>query len=120
MRSEKLVNKHFENDTFKMLDITLTFLETYFGHSSDSAEAAMKHFFETDSDRFNEDVIHHEMPYRMAAIIHYLCDLNGDPNRLGNWLLEQKFNLTPQEALDYFRRHYFEKYLDKPEWPPNL
>jgi hypothetical protein len=115
MRSEKLVNKNFENDTFRILDIALKFLETYFEHSPERAELAMKRFFETFSDRFGEDIIHHESSYRMAAIIHYLCDLKGDPDRLGHWLLEQKFNQTPVEALDYFRRHYFEKYRNSSE-----
>jgi len=97
-----------EDDTYRVLDITLAFLVQYFEHSEADAAALMQHFFEHYSERFDEDAVHHESSYRMAAIIHYLSHKKGNPNELGDWLISSGNNQTPREALEYFREHYIE------------
>jgi hypothetical protein len=110
MRSKKITDRAFDDDTFRILDIALTFLEQYFHYTPEDAELKMNVFLKDFSTRFDEDAIHHESSYRLAAIIHYLTGLNGNPNKLGDWMVANKFNQSPPDAMDYFRRHYFEKY----------
>ncbi len=98
----------FEDDTYRLLDITLTFLSRYFGHSCEESERLMESFFDSFADRFDEDAIHRELSYRVAAIIHYLVYQNGSPEELGDWLLSSGNNQTPPEALEYFRETYFD------------
>jgi hypothetical protein len=107
-KSRDIIPDVFEDDdTYRLLDITLEFLRQYFGHSEDDAEALMTCFFNDFSKRFDEDGIHHESSYRMAAIIHYLSHQKGNPDALGDWLVSSGNNQAPSEALEYFREHYF-------------
>lgn len=107
MNSKALTPNSFDDDTYRILDITLVFLQRYFGHTGAKSCELMKEFFMRFSKRFDEDVIHHELSYRMAATIHYMTFLQGDPNKLGNWMLETGANQPPGEASEYFREHYF-------------
>jgi len=87
----------------------LKFLQIYFGYTPEKAESFLKIFFLKFSSRFDEDAIHHESSYRMAAIIHYLIEIKGDPNGLGDWMIANRFNQPPADALAYFRENYFDK-----------
>ena len=106
--SRDIIPVEFEDeDTYRVLDIALYFLRKYFGHSEDEAKALMRCFFNDFAKRFDEDGIHHESSYRMAAIIHFLSHKKGSPDALGDWLLSSGHNQAPPEALEYFREHYF-------------
>lgn len=108
MNTRPLLSGVFEDDdTYKVLDIAHYFLGHYFGHSEENAGAIMVSFFQEYGSRFDENVVHHESAYRMAAIIHYLLHLKGEPDKLGDWMLESGVNQQPSEALEYFREHYF-------------
>ena len=108
MPAKEILPDLFEDDdTYRLLDITLVFLNRYFGHSGEKAEALMKDFFSNFRERFGEDDVHHESSYRMAAITHYLSYLKQNPNELGDWLVSTGHNKTPPEALEYYREHYF-------------
>ena len=96
-----------DDDTYRVLDIALTFLSQYFGHHGNDAKNLMKRFFSDFSDRFDEETIHHESSYRMAAIIHYLSYKKGNPNELGDWLISTGHHQAPPEALEYYRERYF-------------
>lgn len=94
-----------DEDTVRLLEIAQHFLVRYFGHDEGEAERLMGEFVETSA--WDQDVMHHESSYRVAAAAHYLCALGGDRSALGTWLLEEGHNRPPRDALEYFRRHYF-------------
>jgi hypothetical protein len=97
----------FDEDTIRLLQIAQDFLVQYFGHDTDEAEQLVSKFLETSV--WDEDIMHHESSYRVAAAAHYLCALGGDRSTLGTWLLEEGHNTPPRAALEYFREHYFQK-----------
>ena len=107
MNTKKLLPNFFkEGDTYKVLEITIHFMNQYFGHPEATAGELMVAFF----TQFDEDVVHHDSAYRMAAYIHYISFLKGDPNKLGDWMLASGVHQTPPEATEYFREHYFNLY----------
>lgn len=97
----------FDEDTVRLLQIAQDFLIQYFGHEADEAEQVMSKFIEASI--WDEDVMHHESSYRLAAAAHYLCALGGDRTALGKWLLEAGHKDAPPAAAEYFREHYFQK-----------
>lgn len=110
MNTRKFLSGLFkDDDTFKLLDIAHHFLEFYFGHLPEQASEIMVAFFNEFGPRFDENVVHHESSYRMAAIIHYLTYLKGSPDKLGDWMLETGTNHQPREAVEYFQEHYYVK-----------
>ncbi len=104
-----LLDCDYDKDTYRLLDIALLFLVRYFGHSDTEAEQLMVRFHQSFSQQFDEDAIHHESSYRLAAIIHYLVSMRGRRDGLGDWLSEEGHSSPPAEALEYFREHYFVK-----------
>ena len=104
---ELLSDRLYEEDTFKLLDISLHFLVRFFGHSEHEARVLLKKFDSDFSEIYDEDVLHHESSYRIAAFIHYLVFLSGDGRALGEWLQEEGHVGTPPEAAEYFRKQYF-------------
>jgi len=108
MKSKKLLPDLFEDDdTYKVLEISLFFLREYFKHTEVYAEQLMVDFFNHYSNGFDEDAIHHYSSYRMSAIIHNLSHLNGNPNELQCWLISEGHNSPPPEVFAYFRENYF-------------
>src|SRR5688572_3368094 len=100
MSVKDLIGGRFQDDdTYRLMEITCHFLGEYFGYSSGQIESLVGGFFEAFGSRFDEDVIHHELPYRMAAVIHYLQGMKVDPQELGNWLSENH-NRAPAEAME--------------------
>ncbi|BDD12929.1 hypothetical protein FUAX_53610 (plasmid) [Fulvitalea axinellae] len=96
------------DDTYKFLEISAYFLQQYFHHSEKESEILTISFLENYSDKFDEDSIHHETAYPIAAIIHYLESLQLPLSEVGDWLLENSHNTPPGDALYYFRTHYFD------------
>lgn len=98
---------HLDADTVRLLEITHHFLIAYFHHDCNEADRLMSEFL--SASRYDEDFMHHESSFRLAAIIHYIHALGGDPSSVGTWLIDQGYNITPRDALEYFREHYFRK-----------
>jgi len=94
------------DETELLLEIAHHFLCEYFGHKTDYANDIMIKFLKNYSSSYNEDFIHHEMSYRVAATIHFVIHLNGSPNKLGEWLIENVNKKHNPEADEYFRRHF--------------
>lgn len=107
MKPEFLNEKGFDSDTLRVLEISLHFLDTYFGHNTDKGLELMKSFFDNHGDRFNEDNIHHQSSYRLSAIIHYYEFLKGENAGLGEWLRTNNHFQATGEAMEYFREKYF-------------
>lgn len=97
----------FDGETQIILDIASKFLCDYFGHTPTEAERLVSELIETYPDMYDEDFIHRESSYGVAAGAHYLCALMGERARLRDWRIETGHNKTPSDALDYFRRMYF-------------
>lgn len=94
----------FDEDTIRFLSIVQHFLVQYFGHDNDSAEKAMDLFMA--ALEWEEDLYHHEGAYRVAAMIRYFCDHDGDCRDHMEWLHKSGHNHTPEEARKYFWQHY--------------
>jgi hypothetical protein len=99
----------YDEDTYTLIQIAVDFLVQYFGCTIDDANQAMIVFLQSYSSDFDEDALHHESSYRLAAIVHYLIRLKGSREQLGNWLVENGYNRTPFDAMDYFNKEYFKK-----------
>lgn len=93
-------------DTSKLLEIVEHFLVEYFAHHPAEARHLVDAF--VSGAVYDADFVHHEGAYRTAGIVHFLCALHGERSRLGDWLQQEQFRKTPEEALEYFRKHYFE------------
>ncbi len=94
-------------ETEKILEIAEHFLCKYFGHDLSYADEILYQFLHRYSQRYDEDFIHHEMSYRVAATVHFIIHLNGSTNDLGNWLVETGHARPDPEATEYFRKHFF-------------
>jgi len=64
-------------------------------------------FVRQHGDRFDEDQLHHESSFRVAAIAHYFVVEHGSAEQLGDWLEQNNWKDAPAEALEYFRERYF-------------
>ena len=93
----------YEPMTIRLLEIGVDLLMRYFGHSREDAEKLTSAFLLRDQSVFNEDFIHHEMPWRVAAAIHYLEGLRGSRERLGHWLIESGYQNSPPEVPEFVR-----------------
>jgi hypothetical protein len=93
----------YEPMSVRLLEISADLLVHYFGHTRERAEELTSRFLVRDPSRFNEDFIHHEMPWRVAAAIHYLESMGGPPNRLGDWIIESGNEGSPPEASELIR-----------------
>lgn len=93
----------FEPMTLRLLDISVELLMRYFGHTRDDAEELTNRFLVREPSVVNEDFIHHEMPWRVAAAIHYLESIGGPRERLGHWLIESGNQNSPPEVPEFVR-----------------
>jgi hypothetical protein len=111
MSWKNIVNQiGYDEETQRLLQISVDFLSMFFGYNEVEANKLMKSFLSLYSKNFDEDMLHHESSYRVSAIVHYLVGLNGERNKLQEWLVENINNQrTPYEALEYFQEHYFDK-----------
>ncbi len=119
MKLEFLKEKGFDSETLRVLEISLHFLETYFGHDIDKGTELMKSFFDNHGDRYDEDLIHNQSSYRLSATIHYYECLKGENSGYGEWMRTNGHFDPPAEAFEYFRENYFDIYRDNPmkKWP---
>lgn len=99
----------YDDDTFRILDISLVFLVRFFGHSEAGAKELLREFNASFASYYDEDALHHESSYRVAAMIHYLVSLGGAREELGEWLHQEGHTSAPPEALEFFRENYFVK-----------
>jgi len=93
-------------DTEEILEIAVHFLVIFFGHTTQYASDLMFQFLQKYSEVYDEDYIHHDLSYRVAAIVHFAIHLNGSMNDVKDWLIETGHIKGNQEATEYFRKHY--------------
>ena len=99
--------KSFDPDTRRILEIAHHFLMTEFGHEEAGASELLERLLEQHGSVFDEDFIHYESSFGVAAAAHYFGTLGGTPATLRSWRRETGISGTPARALEYFRRHYF-------------
>lgn len=99
----------YDEDTEKILEIAVDFLSQYFGYGREEALQLTNDFLQTYGDRYDEDFFHHEMSYRVAAVIHYLQGLHGSTATLKKWLIENGHNQPPRESFEYFRQKFYSR-----------
>jgi hypothetical protein len=97
----------YDSDTMRLLEISADFLIQYFAYGREEAEHLVSSFLDHFKEVYDEDFLHHESSYRLAAMIHYFESLHGPRERLGHWLAESGYQEEPREALAYFREKYF-------------
>ena len=97
----------FDEETQLIVEVSLKFLHDYFGHPRPTAEGLICALLETHSDMYDEDFIHHESSYLLAAGAHYFSELRGERGGFRDWLRENAHDKTPPDALEYFRKTYF-------------
>ena len=98
-----------DDDTRRLFDIVGWCLERYFGHTDESATAAINAYYHRFSSLHDDDVYHELGPYFSALRIHYVIDLGGTLNRFPLWRHEAGYLREPPESLEYFRENYFRK-----------
>jgi hypothetical protein len=96
-----------DEDTLRLFQIVVLCLKNYFSYTDDSAAKAINSYYEKNLTIHDDDFYHHEMPFRIAARIHYFEVLKGDANQFHNWLRASNYNSSPHEVIDYFTEHYF-------------
>lgn len=99
----------WDEETQAFMEISAHFLCVYFSHSEEGAERVLEGFLERYGGEFFEDWVHQLGAYPFAAACHYLVHLNGDRNRLGDWLRESGHQRAPDAALEVFRQRYFNR-----------
>jgi hypothetical protein len=96
-------------DTARLFDVIAWCLQRYFGHSEASAVGAINNYHELfEHQHQGDDFYHREGAYWVALRIHYVMDLHGDPNKFEDFRREKGITRPPEEAQEFFRKHYFD------------
>jgi len=101
------VPPHWDDDTRKLLEIATHFLHSVFGHTPVRASGLMRDFLRLGPFA-DEDMVHHEGPYSIAAVCHYRLVLQGPPQGLVTWLVDNGHHSPPPEVFSYINAHYFQ------------
>jgi hypothetical protein len=97
-------------DTNRLLEVVAWVLAHSFGHPDGAAHLTVRSFYARNLARYDDDFYHHEGPFRSAAIIHYASTREGwNVQGFVEWLRGQDFRREQAEALEYYRKYYFDK-----------
>lgn len=105
-----------DDDTIRLLEITAWCLKKYFNHTDLSATEAINNYYNKNQSRlknndWGDDFYHHEGFFRIALIIQYFEVLKPESNTYLenlNRIKKFEYNKTPNEALVYFRKNYYD------------
>lgn len=100
----------FDAETTCILKITEHFLAEYFGHSESASSDLITEYFRRFDIPYVENFIAHELSWEMAKRIHFTIGLGGDRGKFPFWEVDNKLTRTPAKALEYMRKHYWEKH----------
>jgi hypothetical protein len=78
-----------------------------FQHSEEEAVDLIDLLLASHAKVLDEDFIHYESSYGVAAAAHYFGVLGGRPETLREWRSASNLVGTPPAALEYFRTRYF-------------
>ena len=97
-----------DEDTKLLLEIAVWCLSEYFGHSEDEAVHLVNAFYDKFKDLWEDSFYHHEMPFRVAARMHYVIHLGGKNSEFSEWIIGTEWNQAPREAIEYFQQRFFD------------
>ncbi|RCS42270.1 hypothetical protein DTL42_19560 [Bremerella cremea] len=100
----------FDAESTCILKITEHFLTEDFRHSESASSDMIAEYFRRFDIPYVENFIAHELSWKLAKRIHYTIGLGGDRRLFPTWVVENKMTRTPANALEYMRKHYWEKY----------
>lgn len=99
-----------DEETALLIEIAVDFLVMYFGHDRSDASEMMATFLDKYAQYYDEDTIHRQLPYRMAAFVHYVVAMNGKYESAYEWLVNSEHNEMPYEAREYYSKKYYTYY----------
>lgn len=109
MTDKDLFKIDCDEDTAKFLEIVLWNLQRYFFCQSKEKGADLIQKLYTDfSYYFEQDFHFQDGAFHVAAKIQYEYMLDGAKPDFEQWLRENGIFNQPREALEYFRRNYFD------------
>jgi hypothetical protein len=101
--------KHFDPDTLLILEIAERFLQDYFGHDAVAAERILSEYFVIKQSWIDESYVRHEHSWRIATEAQFRVEVRGAPGELFEWRRSASVVDTPREALEYLKRHYWDR-----------
>jgi len=96
-----------DEDTKRLFEIAVYFLERYFGYGQDEAVKLVNYYYNQRENKHDDDYYHHEGAFHVAVQIHYFIYLEKDIDHFPEWKLDHNLINTPREAIDYFHEHYY-------------
>jgi hypothetical protein len=96
---------HTDEDTKRLLEVTVFFLQKYFGYEEAQAVDLMNLYYNTM--KIDDNDYHREGPFHVAVLVHYVIGLKGDGQKFLQWKQENGLINAPGEAVDYAREHYY-------------
>ncbi len=97
-----------DDETKRVVAIGVDVLVVVFGCERMEAESLMATLFEKHSDRYDEDHIHRESSYYLAAAAYFVGREGGEINSFIPWLNQTGRLKAPEVALKMFREKYFD------------
>ena len=98
-------------DTLKLFEICDHFLVKYYDNRPDEIIEITNKFKEyyksSITDWTIDDLIHYEGPFRFAGFITYF-KIHNKIDGINEWLTKLGYKETPYEALEYYKRNFFE------------
>lgn len=98
----------FDGETMFCLSISAQVLERYFGMTPSEAESAMRNLFARRGGVYDELMVHHEGPWRVAAAAAYYSDQARGVDGFTPWLREHGFEAPSEEAHSFIRERFRE------------
>jgi hypothetical protein len=96
-----------DDESLKLFEITVHFLQVYFKYPAKEAVSMLNEYHrQWESIHQDDDFYHHIGAYESAVRIHYFQGLKADSRDYITWRMENGFNKTPREALEYWRNNY--------------
>ena len=94
-----------DDDTRKLLEITVHFLQTYFGYEESDAISTIEAYYK--QAHHDDDYYHQLSSFHVAVRVHYFITLNGTYDNFVFWRRDNCLNTQPPEAAQHFRDYYF-------------
>ena len=101
------LNCDTDSDTLALLEIVVWNLKQYFGHTPEQAYSSVNSFYALFAGQWVDAFYHEEMPYRVAARVHFVIELQNPNDQFSDWLINSPWRDQPAESLRYFREKYF-------------
>ena len=106
--------KYYEEDSLRIIEISRHFLLEYHHCSEEEVDLLMDNFFEKHESRVDEDYLHYVWSYRLAGLIYLTMKEDYSFGKGNGELINRDWHKPPDEAMGYFRDHYFDSNRNNP------